>query len=235
MKEWYGQLGIDVSVAEPTTATRSANLVLPPEPATARPNYDIELWGWGGNPDPNGLLDRSSAATQIGSLSDSQYCNPEYDELYDQQLDAGRRRSATTTLAQMQNLIYDQAPYDILYYDANLDVYRNDKFAGWQNMPADGHAVLHLRHPQLHAADGRDGRSRRRRRRRRPAVGPGGPRGAGRAGAPAPGRDRRSDSATSGAGSNTTLLLVLVAVIAVVVVRRARLVPAPTSADVEDE
>ena len=38
----------------------------------------------------------------------------------------------------MQNLIYDQAPYDILYYDANLDVYRNDRFAGWQNMPADG-------------------------------------------------------------------------------------------------
>ena len=38
----------------------------------------------------------------------------------------------------MQNLIYDQAPYDILYYDANLDVYRNDRFAGWQNMPANG-------------------------------------------------------------------------------------------------
>ena len=38
----------------------------------------------------------------------------------------------------MQNLIYDEAPYDILYYDANLDAYRNDRFAGWQNMPADG-------------------------------------------------------------------------------------------------
>ena len=38
----------------------------------------------------------------------------------------------------MQNLIYDEAPYDILFYDANLDVYRNDRFAGWQNMPANG-------------------------------------------------------------------------------------------------
>ena len=38
----------------------------------------------------------------------------------------------------MQNLIYDEAPYDILYYDANLDVYRTDRFAGWQNMPANG-------------------------------------------------------------------------------------------------
>jgi LPXTG-motif cell wall-anchored protein len=38
----------------------------------------------------------------------------------------------------MQNLIYNEAPYDVLYYDANLDVYRNDKFAGWQNMPSNG-------------------------------------------------------------------------------------------------
>ena len=130
---------------------------------------------------------RSSAATQIGSLSDSQYCNPDYDKLYDQQLDAVGRASATATLAQMQNLIYDQAPYDILYYDANLDVYRNDRFAGWQNMPGDGHAVLHLRHAQLHAADGCDGRSRRRRRRRRPrrrrpSAAPARRGGAGRAG-----------------------------------------------------
>ena len=38
----------------------------------------------------------------------------------------------------MQNLIYDQAPYDILYYDSNLVAYRTDKFAGWQNMPSNG-------------------------------------------------------------------------------------------------
>ncbi|TAL09538.1 MAG: hypothetical protein EPO00_05795 [Chloroflexota bacterium] len=35
----------------------------------------------------------------------------------------------------MQNMIYDAAPYDILYYDANLDAYRTDRFAGWQNQP----------------------------------------------------------------------------------------------------
>ena len=32
-------------------------------------------------------------------------------------------------------MIYDEAPYDILYYDANLDAYRTDQFAGWQNQP----------------------------------------------------------------------------------------------------
>ena len=37
----------------------------------------------------------------------------------------------------MQNLIYDEAPYDILFYDTNLDAYRTDRFAGWQNQPVD--------------------------------------------------------------------------------------------------
>ena len=44
----------------------------------------------------------------------------------------------------MQNLIYDKAVYDILYYDANLEAYRTDRFAGWQNQPRrHGDAVLH--------------------------------------------------------------------------------------------
>ena len=36
-------------------APRSATLVLPPE-ADGTAKYDIELWGWAGNPDPNALL-----------------------------------------------------------------------------------------------------------------------------------------------------------------------------------
>ncbi len=32
-------------------------------------------------------------------------------------------------------MIYDQAVYDILYYDSNLAAYRTDHFGGWQNQP----------------------------------------------------------------------------------------------------
>ena len=38
----------------------------------------------------------------------------------------------------MQQMWYDAAPYHILYYDDNLHAYRTDKYAGWQNQPADG-------------------------------------------------------------------------------------------------
>jgi len=39
---------------------------------------------------------------------------------------------------QMQDIMYTDAPYHILYYDASLDVYRTDKFSGWVNQPDNG-------------------------------------------------------------------------------------------------
>jgi peptide/nickel transport system substrate-binding protein len=133
VEEWYGEIGVGVTFQSLDSGTLG-ELILPPPDAKA--DYDIELWGWAGSPDPNALL-QVFRCDAIGSSSDSQYCNPEYDRLYDlQSTQAGAERQAT--LAQMQNLIYDEAPYDILYYDANLVAYRNDRFAGWQNMPGDG-------------------------------------------------------------------------------------------------
>jgi peptide/nickel transport system substrate-binding protein len=134
VQEWYGQLGIGVTFQSFDSATLG-EIVLPPE-GDGTADYDIELWGWAGNPDPSALLDIFTC-DEIGNTSDSQYCNPAFDELYELQLtQAGEERKATLT--QIQNLIYDEAPYDILFYDANLDAYRNDRFAGWQNMPSDG-------------------------------------------------------------------------------------------------
>ena len=37
----------------------------------------------------------------------------------------------------MQNIFYDEAPYHILYYDAELHAYRTDKFGGWVNQPTE--------------------------------------------------------------------------------------------------
>ena len=55
--------------------------------------------------------------------------------MFDAQTAATSSAERKTILAQMQNLIYDQAVYDILYYDANLAAYRTDRFGGWQNQP----------------------------------------------------------------------------------------------------
>jgi peptide/nickel transport system substrate-binding protein len=137
VKDWWAQLGIKVTTQVFDSSTLG-NIVLPPEAgADYKANYDIELWGWSGNPDPNALL-QIFRCDAIGSSSDSQYCNPEYDKMYDEQSNAKTAEERKTILAKMQNLIYDQAVYDIVYYDANLAAYRTDRFGGWQNQPANG-------------------------------------------------------------------------------------------------
>ena len=132
--------------------------ILPPEAGDEyKADYDIELWGWSGGIDPNGLL-QIFKCDAIGASSDSQYCNPAYDQMYDEQLKAPDAAARKAILSQMQNLIYDQAVYDILYYDANLEAYRTDRFAGWQKQPSvERHAVLHVQHARLHEADRRQG------------------------------------------------------------------------------
>ena len=91
----------------------------------------------------------------IGGSSDSLWCNPDYDKLYEQQLLAKTPEERKAIVDQMQQMWYDAAPYHILYYDDNLHAYRTDKFAGWQNQPAERDAALRLRHPRLHPADRR--------------------------------------------------------------------------------
>src|SRR5204863_630099 len=89
VKEWYGQLGIGVTDQSFDSDTLTA-LLLPPESgeADALAKYDIELWGWSGSPDPNGLL-YVFLCNQIGTSSDSLYCNKQYDDLYAQESKEG--------------------------------------------------------------------------------------------------------------------------------------------------
>jgi peptide/nickel transport system substrate-binding protein len=207
IKEWYGQLGIGVTDQSFDSDTLTS-IVLPPESGEdgALAKYDIELWGWSGSPDPNGLL-YIFLCNQIGSSSDSQWCSKEYDDLYAKESkEAGAERKATLT--QLQNLVYDQAVYDVLFYDDNLDVHRNDKFAGWQNMPSDGtpfFAYGILNYTLLTDAT---------------LVPTPGPTTAATAAAGASAGPTAtagpSTGGTSGTGDNTTLLIVLVAVVVVV-------------------
>ena len=136
VQEWYGLLGIDVSLQSLDSDTVTNPCCRRRATRPARPTTTSRS-GAGPGARTRATCCRSSSATRSAISSDSQYCNPAYDELYEKQLtQAGAERKATLT--QMQNLIYDEAPYDILFYDSYLDVYRNDRFAGWQNMPADG-------------------------------------------------------------------------------------------------
>ncbi len=209
VKVWYGQLGIGVTTQAYDSATLGS-IVLPSD---GKAKYDIELWGWAGNPDPNALL-QIFRCDAIDNTSDSQYCNPAYDKLYDLQLtQAGAERQAT--LAEMQNLIYDEAPYDILYYDSNLDVYRTDRFAGWQNMPENGTPLFTygiLDYTLLTDATAQPSPTVA------PAASAEAPGSSGAAATPAPATPAPSADGGTATGSDNTLLLVGVVVLLLVVV-----------------
>jgi peptide/nickel transport system substrate-binding protein len=137
IESWFGELGIRVTPQQFDSGTL-VDRMLPPEAGDEyTADFDLFLWGWAGSPDPNGLLEvfRCDA---IGSSSDSMYCNPQYDEWYDQQNAATDPAERLAILTQMQNLVYDDAPYHILFYDSTLAAYRTDRFGGWQNQPSNG-------------------------------------------------------------------------------------------------
>ncbi len=104
-------------------------------------NYDIYLWSWGGDIDPGFMLSVFTTG-QIQGWSDSQYSNPEYDELYVQQQQAVNpddpgdptRRNEITD--EMQAILYRDNPYVILWYNVNLQAYRTDKWTGYRLIPA---------------------------------------------------------------------------------------------------
>jgi peptide/nickel transport system substrate-binding protein len=137
LTDWFGQLGIKVK-SQSFDSGALTDILLPPEAGDKyKADYDMFIWGWGGYPDPNSLLEIFTTGA-IGSMSDSQFSNPEYDALYTQQLEAATAEVRKTYIDQMQQLFYDQAPYHVLYYDNELHAYHTDKFANWQTQPTDG-------------------------------------------------------------------------------------------------
>ena len=155
----------------------------------------------------------------IGTTSDSQYCNPAYDDMYDKQAERGRRRPARDARADAEpDLRRSAVRHPVLRREPRRLPERQVRRLGehaarrtpmftygtlnyTQAARRDGGAAAHargtvragLRGPRTSEAPG----PRPRRPARRPATG--------------------SGDAASGSGSNTTLLLALVAVVVVVV------------------
>lgn len=94
-------------------------------------DFDIILWGWGSDPDPNLLLGVHTTAEIPNGYNETGYSNPEYDALFDQQsveLDPQKRLEIVW---QMQQIAFDDVVYIIPYYEQAVQAYRTDRFTGW--------------------------------------------------------------------------------------------------------
>ena len=142
IQDWMNQIGIKTKV-QFVTDDKLTDII-------AHGNYEMFTWGWGVEPDPGfqlstftcGQRDTGTAKDPVAGWSDSFYCNPAYDALYQQQsnqLDPAKRAEL---VKQMQQMVYDDAPYIVTYYVDSLEAYRSDKWTGVQRQPTDGGNVF---------------------------------------------------------------------------------------------
>ncbi len=113
-------------------------------------NFDMFEWGWVVEPDPNYQLSTFTCANRsykdggevYANLSDSFFCNKEYDRLnalQSEQVDPAQRAE---TVKQMQKIVYEQAPYIVTAYYNNPEAYRSDRFTGFVPQPDPNGSLL---------------------------------------------------------------------------------------------
>jgi peptide/nickel transport system substrate-binding protein len=133
---WFEEAGIGVDAAVTEEGKLIEDLYGPPAGGNA--NWDMYIWGWVGDPDPTSLLSLFTTDQIEAGINDCFYSDPQYDQLFEQQLAATTEDARHQLVDQMQQLFYDAACYHILYYDSVLQAYRTDKFTNWTNQPPVG-------------------------------------------------------------------------------------------------
>ncbi|MCK6539776.1 MAG: ABC transporter substrate-binding protein [Anaerolineales bacterium] len=94
-------------------------------------DFDIILWGWGSDPDPNLLLAVHTTDEIPNGYNETGYSNPVMDDLYVQQgieLDTEKRREIVW---EMQRIAFEDVVYVIPYYEQAIQAFRVDRFKGW--------------------------------------------------------------------------------------------------------
>ena len=94
-------------------------------------DYDVIMWAWGSDPDPQFLLGVLLCTEIPTGFSESGYCNPEYDELYAQQAVETDPDVRNDLIHEMQRIALEELPYIIPYYYPSSNAWRTDRFTGW--------------------------------------------------------------------------------------------------------
>lgn len=126
ISEWLADVGIKTTVRAISDG-KLATVILDGE-------YDLFIWGWGVEPDPDFQLSVFTKE-QFGNWSDSWYHDPEYEEMYvlqKRQVDLAERAE---TVKAMQKQLYDEVVYVVLWYDQELQAYRGDRWTGMTPSP----------------------------------------------------------------------------------------------------
>ena len=139
---WLDEIGI--ATTEKVTDDSQLTTII------GKGDYDIFAWGWTPFVDPDPMLSYFTC-DQIASdpddptdyYNDANYCDPEYDKLYEQQkveLDDDKRVEIVHEMLKRQA---QWGVYNTLYTEPDTQAYVNDRFTGWVKQPAETGPVLY--------------------------------------------------------------------------------------------
>ncbi|MEJ5224252.1 MAG: ABC transporter substrate-binding protein [Anaerolineales bacterium] len=125
LKAMWAQIGIDVTF-EPKSPDELSAVCCPAF------DYDLILWAWGSDPDPDFLLSVPTSSGIETGLNETGYSNPIYDALYEQQEIEPDHEKRRAIIWQMQEILHRDVVYIIPYYDVQIQAFRTDKYTGWR-------------------------------------------------------------------------------------------------------
>jgi peptide/nickel transport system substrate-binding protein len=125
LKVMWSQIGIDLQLQEVTADDLTAVCC----PAF---DYDLILWDWGSDPDPNFLLSVMLTDEIPSGYNETGYSKPAYDQLFQKQAVEMDKEARLGLIWQMQSMVHDDVVYIIPFYQRAVQAYRTDTFRGWQ-------------------------------------------------------------------------------------------------------
>jgi len=132
VSEWLEEIGIRTEVIS-VASGRLTDIINAGE-------YELSSWGWIPDPDPAPILSyftcdqRPPDGSTYGN-NDAYYCNPEYDELYEQQLGETDPEARWEIVHEMQRIFYEDAAYAVMWYEPIFSAWRSDRFEGFVPQP----------------------------------------------------------------------------------------------------
>ncbi|HZL63776.1 MAG TPA: ABC transporter substrate-binding protein [Thermoleophilia bacterium] len=100
------------------------------------PNWDMFIWYWVQDVDPNFIVDIYTPQ-QIEGWNDCLWTDPEYTKLDAQQIQTIDEAKRIPIVQKMQQIFYQRAAYAILAYPYQLEAYNTAGWKGWVHVPGD--------------------------------------------------------------------------------------------------
>jgi peptide/nickel transport system substrate-binding protein len=88
-------------------------------------DYDLFIWGWGGDVDPTTILGLLTTG-QIDGNNEPRYSNAEFDAAYALQMTILDEAERQAVVFQAQQIAYAEAPFVIISYDESIQAVRKD-------------------------------------------------------------------------------------------------------------